>query len=65
MKTKMKVDGYEISSEGIKDVIDKLAEADGSPLHDSRVNYLAEAARLLAYAIAEEVKNQLEEDDEN
>lgn len=49
---KMKVDGYEVGSEYIKDVIDKLTEADGSATN--RIDYLVEAAALLAQAIAEE-----------
>jgi hypothetical protein len=48
----MKVDSYEVLSFPIREVIDKLAEADGA-LPSVRVDYLISAAKLLASAIAE------------
>jgi hypothetical protein len=57
----MKVDNYEVGSRDIEQVIDKLTEADGSPMYTSRIEYLAEAAKLLASAIAEEVRNQTQD----
>jgi len=55
---KMTVDGYEVGSEVIKTVIDKLTEADGSPTN--RIGYLVEAAALLAEAVAEEAQAEVE-----
>ena len=46
----MKVDGYEVQYQAIADVIDKLCEADGSPIEQSRQDYLADAARILMVA---------------
>lgn len=63
MPFKMKVNGYEVGSHAIKEVIEKLTEADGSPLNDSRVSYMADAARLLALAMAEEVEAQVRGED--
>lgn len=63
MRKPMTVDGYKVGSSAIAEVIDKLTEADGSPLNDSRVAYLADAARLLALAMAEEVEEQVRGED--
>jgi len=50
---KVEVDGYTVENEAISEVIDKLAEADGSPIELSRIQYMAEAAKLLILATAE------------
>ena len=58
MGEKMKLDGYEVKSRAIADVIDKLLEADGSFIN--KVAYLADAARLLAFAVEEAVSEKEE-----
>lgn len=52
------VDGYEVSNDAIKKVIDKLCEADGSP--SNKISYLAEAASMLAFTIAEIAQEEVE-----
>lgn len=49
----MKVDGYEVADFGIRDVIDKLCEADGSPSLQGKINYLSEAASMMIQVVAD------------
>ena len=55
----MKIDGYEIESEALEKLIEKICEADGSP--QNKVSYLAEAAKLLVYAIEEITMESIDE----
>lgn len=51
------VDGYTVRSPEIREIIEKLTEADGAALHQARCSYLSEAAALIveaAYLIVEE-----------
>lgn len=50
---KFLVDGYEVTSDSLKSVIEKIAEGDGSTDFSSMISYLAEASSLLIHAIHE------------
>lgn len=63
MIKKMKVDGYVVENNNISEVIEKLCEADGSP--SNKLSYLADAARLLAWSIAEIAQELAHEDIQN